>query len=151
AHYLESWSDARAFDGIVTIAQPLIEPLYQGVSIHEFLAALTEESPHDARGLLRRYWRQHLPEVKDDTAFERAWERALRDGFIEGSALKPKDPPTLRREWAQQPQREAVANDTLEINFRPDPAVYDGRFANNGWLQEMPKPITKLTWDNAIF
>jgi molybdopterin-containing oxidoreductase family iron-sulfur binding subunit len=157
AHYLESWGDARAFDGTVSIAQPLIEPLYLGVSIHEFLAALTEESSFDGRGLLRRYWRQHLPKVGDDAAFERAWERALRDGLIEGSALKTKEPKTaLKTDMARQiaePKSgpDPLIPDTFEINFQADPGVYDGRFANNGWLQELPKPISKLTWDNAIF
>ncbi len=155
AHYLESWSDARAFDGTVTIMQPLIEPLYQGVSIHEFLAALTEESAHDGRGLLRRYWWQHLPDISDDISFERAWERCLRDGLIEGSALKPQEPPALKSQWARQqpeapPRANASGSEMLEINFRPDPTIYDGRFANNGWLQELPKPLSKLTWDNAI-
>jgi molybdopterin-containing oxidoreductase family iron-sulfur binding subunit len=176
-HYLESWGDARAFDGTVTIAQPLIEPLYQGVSIHEFLAALTEESPHDGLGLVRGYWREHVPgkarrtefipfigdskrnefrsTAIDETGFERAWERALGDGLIEGTALKPKDPPALKQEWARQqaegpPGANASGSETLEINFRADPTVYDGRFANNGWLQEVPKPLTKLTWDNAV-
>jgi molybdopterin-containing oxidoreductase family iron-sulfur binding subunit len=156
AHYLEGWSDARAFDGTASIVQPLIEPLYQGVTIHELLAALADESPYDGRELLRRYWRQHLPGVKDDKTFEQAWERALHDGLIEGTALKPKEPPALKDQWAKPPVAnasgsEADGGDTFEINFRAEPALYDGRFANNGWLQELPRPITKLTWDNAIF
>ncbi|HEV2948956.1 MAG TPA: TAT-variant-translocated molybdopterin oxidoreductase [Gemmataceae bacterium] len=156
AHYLEGFSDARAFDGTVTLVQPLIEPLYQGVTIHELLSALVDESPFDGRGLLRRYWRQHLPGVSDDKSFEAAWERALRDGLVEGTALKPRDPPALSEKWMQPPVADApdsdrAASETLEISFRPDPTLYDGRFANNGWLQETPKPITKLTWDNAIF
>jgi molybdopterin-containing oxidoreductase family iron-sulfur binding subunit len=157
AHYLESWGDARAFDGTVTFIQPLIEPLYQGMTIHELLSGLVDESPFDGRGLLRRYWREHLPGVKDDKSFDTAWERVMREGMIEGMALKPRDPPRLSEKWASPPQDApgvdapgSPSQEGLEIIFRPDPTLYDGRFANNGWLQELPKPITKLTWDNAI-
>src|SRR5207253_588888 len=98
-----------------------------------------EESAHDGRGLLRRYWRQHLPNVGQDATFERGWERALRDGLIEGSALKPKEPPALKSQWARQqaeisPGANVSGSEAFEINFRADPALYDGRFANNGWL-----------------
>jgi molybdopterin-containing oxidoreductase family iron-sulfur binding subunit len=151
AHFLEGWSDARAFDGTVSIMQPLIEPLYQGVTVHEFLAALADETPYDGRGLLRRYWRQHVPGLTDDKKFEEAWERALESGVMSGTALKPRDPPALRSKWTRAPGAKSVSDSALEINFRADPTIYDGRFANNGWLQELPKPISKLTWDNAIF
>jgi MoCo/4Fe-4S cofactor protein with predicted Tat translocation signal len=142
AHFLESWSDTRAFDGTVTILQPLIAPLYGGKTAHEMLAALAgaDRSSHD---LVRDYWQAQFP----GPSFEHFWRKSLHDGVVAGTASLPVDV-ALRADWDVATAPPTVAPG-LEIAFRLDPAVFDGRFANNGWLQEWPKPITKLTWDNA--
>jgi molybdopterin-containing oxidoreductase family iron-sulfur binding subunit len=143
-HYLETWGDARAFDGTVTIQQPLIEPLYDGRSVLQVLNMLTDQPLSSAQELLKTYWSsQH----KGDD-FEVWWRRAVHDGVVPHSALPIKSV-TLRSGALGAPAKPAPSPSGLEVIFRPDPAIYDGRFANNGWLQELPKPITKLTWDNA--
>jgi len=150
AHYLESWGDARAYDGTVTILQPLIAPLYDGHTAQEVLAALLGTVGYPGHDLVRGYWREHWP--KDNAGnFDRAWEKALHDGVIKGSAFEPKTSLELDGAWKEQKESPPPMRGELEIVFRPDPTLYDGRFANNGWLQELPKPVTKLTWDNAAF
>ncbi len=149
AHYLESWSDARSFDGTVTIIQPLISPLYDGKSAHTLLAAMVRQQPiRSDYEVVSSYWRnQNLwPD------FEKGWRRALHDGMISDSAQPTREvqvkagvlSPTSRPE-----QPKPVAPTDLEILFRPDPNIWDGRHANNAWLQELPKPLNKLCWDNA--
>jgi molybdopterin-containing oxidoreductase family iron-sulfur binding subunit len=146
AHYLESWSDARAYDGTVTIIQPLIAPLYRGSTAHELLAMLLDDAALTSYEIVRNYWRE--PSGAAD--FEAFWRRALHDGLVAGSAL-PSRGVALR---ALPPSDEAEPRPSgaagLDIIFRPDPTIWDGRFANNGWLQELPKPLTTLTWDNAV-
>jgi len=143
-HYLETWGDARAFDGTVSIQQPLIAPLYDGRSAYQLLQEFTDTpdtKPHD---LVKGYWAtQH-----QGADFEAWWRRAVHDGVVAGTALPPKTP-ALHGNAISQPAQKRKLNGKFEVNFRPDPTIYDGRFANNGWLQELPKPITKLTWDNA--
>jgi MoCo/4Fe-4S cofactor protein with predicted Tat translocation signal len=206
AHFLEAWSDARAFDGTATIMQPLIAPLYNGKSAHELLAAFTDAPERSGYDIVRGYWtgpaRAALtgagggqasqgqtsgqasgqqpsgqtpsgapqgpppasaaevpargapaaPAATPSPELERAWRKAVHDGVVPNtrrrertlavradfaSGLAPGAPPPARQEAP------------FEIVFRPDPTVYDGRFSNNGWLQELPKPLTKLVWDNA--
>jgi molybdopterin-containing oxidoreductase family iron-sulfur binding subunit len=230
-HYLEAWGDTRAYDGTVTIMQPLIMPLYNGKSAYELLAAFTENPDRRGYDIIRDYWmnegrttltaaaimeaeRKRLQELTlpslPNTAgpqgrgaagatpsvttgagsptkatatpeFERAWRRALNDGFVANSARKPfggasgggNAPPSGGAQSSANAGAAAVAAATpaptpaattapappapvasggggqFEIVFRTDPCIYDGRFANNGWLQELPKPLTKLTWDNV--
>jgi molybdopterin-containing oxidoreductase family iron-sulfur binding subunit len=143
-HYLESWGDLRAYDGTVTIVQPLIAPLYSGKSAHEVLAALAGQPDRSSYDVVREFWQKRLSSAD----FEKDWQVALHDGVIAGTALPVKSM-ALRAGWLGSEPRERAADSTLEICFRPDPCVWDGRFANNAWLQELPKPITKLTWDNA--
>jgi molybdopterin-containing oxidoreductase family iron-sulfur binding subunit len=144
AHYLEAWSDARAHDGTATIIQPLIAPLYGGKSAHELLAEILGQPGRTGYEIVRDYWKgQHRS--KD---FERFWRAALHDGVIDGTALPAKSVSLKKGIGETGKQRQAGAG-ALEIVFRPDPTIWDGRFANNGWLQELPKPLTKLTWDNA--
>ncbi|MGH7425859.1 MAG: TAT-variant-translocated molybdopterin oxidoreductase, partial [Candidatus Methylomirabilales bacterium] len=145
-HELESWSDARAFDGTVTITQPLIAPLYGGRSAHELLAVLTGLPGRSGYELVRDYWKNQIR--SED--FEGVWRTALHDGLISGTAVPPK-PVSLRPGFKGGSAARPGSPDPggLEIVFRPDPTIWDGRFANNGWLQELPKPLTKLTWDNA--
>lgn len=141
AHALESWSDARAFDGTASLAQPLIAPLYHGRTAHEILAQLLGDDVTQARALVRRQWRKPLPEDSE-------WVAALQSGLIANSAL-PARGAKLRTDFLKQIPAQSHAGESLEILFRPDPTIGDGRWANNGWLQELPKPLTQLTWDNA--
>jgi molybdopterin-containing oxidoreductase family iron-sulfur binding subunit len=143
AHYLESWSDACAYDGTVSIVQPLIDPLYGGKSAHEIITILAGQSGLTGHDLVQGYWK------KQHTAadFEAFWRKSLHDGWITGTAFAPKNV-TLKS--PSLPASEEATADAVELNFRRDPSIYDGRFANNGWLQELPKPLTKLTWDNPI-
>jgi len=143
AHYLESWSDARAYDGTVSIIQPLIEPLYGGKTAHEIISILAGQASLTGRDLVHDYWqKQHT-----GSDFEAFWRKSLHDGWVEGTTYAPK---TVSPKAASFPAAQSASNAGYEINFRRDPSIYDGRFANNGWLQECPKPLTKLTWDNPI-
>jgi Fe-S-cluster-containing dehydrogenase component len=207
AHYLESWSDARAYDGTVSLVQPLIAPLYSGKTAHEMLAAFTDQPDQSSYDILRGYWMRKrgsgrkgvggsenrppgptdfgaqrknanltgnqarpvsspttsalkpaLP-AKGSNEFEEWWSKALSDGFIVGTASTDKKVSLKLTDLSAQggsmpmlpenPNTQVPTPNTLELVFRPDVAIYDGRFANNGWLQELPKPLTKLTWDNA--
>jgi MoCo/4Fe-4S cofactor protein with predicted Tat translocation signal len=144
AHYLESWGDARAADGTVTIVQPLIAPLYGGRSAHELVGAMvSKQAGQSGHDIVRAYWQQRTG--LKDAAFDRFWRKALHDGLVADTAA------AARTVTARPVDAAAVrpAGKGLEILFRADPSVHDGRFANNGWLQELPKPHTKLTWDNA--
>jgi molybdopterin-containing oxidoreductase family iron-sulfur binding subunit len=143
AHYLEAWGDVRAFDGTVSLIQPLIAPLYGGRTAHDVLALLIGEGPVDSYNAVRAFWQSQLTGAD----FEAAWRRALHDGVMPDSAL-PERNVTLRSDWLDTPPSIADPS-SLELAFRPEPSLYDGRFANNGWLQELPRPVTKLTWDNA--
>jgi molybdopterin-containing oxidoreductase family iron-sulfur binding subunit len=142
AHYLEAWSDTRAFDGTVSLVQPLIAPLYAGKSVHEFMALLAGQGDATGYEIVRGYWQQQ----HSGSDFEAFWRKSLNDGFIDGSAL-PARQVTLKA--ASFPATNQAANG-IEINFRRDPSIYDGRFSNNAWLQELPKPLSKLTWDNPV-
>jgi molybdopterin-containing oxidoreductase family iron-sulfur binding subunit len=147
AHYLESWSDARADDGTVTIVQPLIAPLYNGRSAHEVIAAFTDRPERSGHDLVREHWRRQMPSLTDP-AFDKAWRQILHDGVVAATAL-PERPVTLLAGATEAAPASAGPTEGVEINFRPDPTIHDGRFANNGWLQELPKPLTSLTWENA--
>jgi molybdopterin-containing oxidoreductase family iron-sulfur binding subunit len=145
-HFLETWGDARAFDGTVTIQQPLIQPLYGGRSAMQLLQSFTEEPEKTPYDVVKGYWKgQHA-----DGDFEAWWRRAVHDGVVPGTALPVKSV-TVRGEALTARAGARHLGGKLEVIFRPDPTIYDGRFANSGWLQELPKPITKLTWDNAAF
>jgi len=146
-HYLEAWSDVRSLDGTASLVQPLIEPLYDGKSAHELLSALLDEAPRKGYDIVRESWRAARPAEADFDAF---WRKSLHDGFVPGTALAPKAFPVRLSEVAASLASATAAKATdLEAVFRPDPSLLDGRFANNGWLQELPKPLSKLTWDNA--
>jgi molybdopterin-containing oxidoreductase family iron-sulfur binding subunit len=147
AHYLESWSDLRSPDGTVSIVQPLIAPLFGGKTTSECLALLTDQPERSSYDIVRAYWRS----VAGGQKSEAWWRRALHDGKAAKTSMPPRHLP-LRSTWMQaaNPPRSSSTDD-LEIVFRPDPTIFDGRFANNGWLQELPKPLSKLTWDNAAY
>jgi molybdopterin-containing oxidoreductase family iron-sulfur binding subunit len=144
-HFLETWGDARAFDGTVTIQQPLIQPLYGGRSAMQLLQSLTEQPEKTPYDVVKGYWNgQHA-----GTDFEAWWRRAVHDGVVPGTALPEKTVAVHGEALATRAAPRKLGG-KLEVIFRPDPTIYDGRFANSGWLQELPKPITKLTWDNAV-
>ncbi len=176
AHYLEAWSDGRSFDGTVSIVQPLIQPLYGGKSAHEIIATLSERPERNGYDVVREFWManraggageagqaggvvpaataaattapaQPAQPASPAATFELSWRKWLHDGFIAGTAFTPA-PAVLAPDVATRITT-GVAVEGVEINFRRDETIYDGRFANNGWLQELPKPVTKLTWDNA--
>ena len=138
AHYLESWSDVRGHDGTISIVQPLIAPLYNGRSAHEILGVLIgglDETPYQT---VRAYW-------QTQGATDATWRKWLHDGLIAGSALPP-----IAVAAAAPPASTPQPATGIELELRHDPTIYDGRFANNGWLQELPKPQTKITWDNVL-
>jgi molybdopterin-containing oxidoreductase family iron-sulfur binding subunit len=143
AHYLESWSDGRAFDGTASIVQPLIAPLYNGRTAHELLALFTDSSVLPPLETVRDHWRKQ----RKSGDFEAFWRQSLQTGVVPDTRF-PAQNVTLRDDWHRE-QGTEPARRGKEIIFRPDPALYDGRFANNGWLQELPRPVTRLTWDNA--
>ena len=139
AHALEAWGDTRAFDGTVSIVQPLIEPLYGGKSAAELVAMMLGDGRSDY-DRVKEYWREQY----EGADFETAWQTWLHDGLVPDTALPERSVSTT-----ENYSTPSQANEGLEVNFRLDPAVGDGRYANNGWLQELPKPHTRLTWDNA--
>ncbi len=144
-HELEAWGDARAYDGTATIIQPLIAPLYGGKSAIEFVALVNGQSDANGYDLVRAYWqKQHAGD------FETFWRKSLHDGWIEGTTLAAKDFNRVKPDAMELPQTKTVDPTAIELNIRRDPTIYDGQFSNNGWLQELPKPMTKLTWDNAV-
>ena len=178
AHPLETWSDARAYDGTVTIAQPLIAPLYEALSLHEVVGAFTDRPSRRALEIVKDYWsRAHgagtggwtLRDAQGEPyrSTDVFWRRSVHDGFVSGTGVvtpaAATSPELAAAPTGQQPETgrpldlppprppalpsSRSAEQGLEIIFRPDPTIWDGRFANNGWLQELPKPITRVTWD----
>jgi len=216
-HYLEEWSDTRAYDGTVSIVQPLIQPLYQGRSAHELLAVFSPQYDRKPYDIIREYRQRNPPRGQAagasqqeagaggrpqaagaggsrqtagagtqeaatspqsaisapqsasfpqsavsnpqsaaaspvvSTDFETNWRRWVHDGFIPNSALPVKTVSVNTGALAQAltSNQPATSGSQFELVIRTDPTIYDGRFANNGWLQELPKPLSKLTWDNA--
>jgi molybdopterin-containing oxidoreductase family iron-sulfur binding subunit len=146
AHALESWGDAAAYDGTLSLVQPLIAPLAGGRTVAEVLALFAGVDHPDARALLESHWSKQRP-----SDFEAFWQHALTAGVIAGTAS-----PRLSRALAGDALAAAITalplspgGDALEVSFAPDPCVHDGRFTNNPWLLEQPQPLTKLTWENA--
>jgi molybdopterin-containing oxidoreductase family iron-sulfur binding subunit len=183
-HPLESWGDPRAYDGTVTLMQPLIAPLYEAHSVHELLASFTSQPGRRALDIVKDYWTRAFSGGGDWTIrdangarFANAdafWNQAVHDGFIRGTAVTEGGPETPFGSAAAAPTspgrqntpRQPASADSaaavaappagdsaggIEIIFRPDPTIWDGRFANNGWLQELPKPISKVTWDTCAW
>jgi len=150
-HYMEMWSDARAYDGTVSIVQPMIDPMYGGHAAHEFIQSMLEEPDVSAYDAVRANWKAQLS--KGD--FEFNWRKALHDGWIADTAFTPKSVGAKASAQSDEisVQRTAtftnLPSDSVEVAFRPDANVYDGRYANVGWMQEIPRPVTNLSWDNA--
>jgi len=143
AHVLESWSDARDLDGTATIIQPTIRPLADRPTLHQAMARILRD-PRPAREIVRGTWAARWPGRDGDAA----WEEALSLGYVPGTALPPLE---LTVGDLPEPIRtDDDGGDGLELIIRPDPTVWDGTWANNAWLQELPKPLTRLTWTNAV-
>lgn len=148
AHYLESWGDARSWDGTYSVVQPLIDPLLGGKSAIELLALILGEEKSSGLDLVQATFEGIAG--KEDPGL--LWRKTVHDGLLEGSGWSPEAPSlagTAGPESAGGLAELGWKGGPLEIVFYGDPSVYDGRFANNAWLQETPDPITKLTWDNA--
>jgi MoCo/4Fe-4S cofactor protein with predicted Tat translocation signal len=147
AHYLESWGDARTSDGTYVAIQPLIEPLFGGITELEFLAALGGQKPN-AHQIVRETF---SATVSPD---ENAWRTFLHDGFIPKSAAQPVSAQikndVVNQALSGAPKAPSLSKDNLEVVFYRDAKLDDGRYANNGWLQELPDPLTKIAWENAI-
>jgi len=180
AHFLEAWGDVRGHDGSVSIVQPLIEPLFNGHSAVELMAVLLGQPERDGYDIVRAHWQERHAgatgasgEVAAEAVgapaprlglsgtppeFDDFWQMAVHDGVVPGTAAAERQV-ELAETWDLPELRLARAGtgagpappDGLEVVFRPDPTIHDGSHANNGWLQELPKPLTKLTWDNAAF
>jgi len=142
AHYLESWSDVRSYDGTVSIVQPLIEPLYGGHTAHDVIQGMLDDPSVSAYTAVKQTWAAQLG--KGDA--ELNWRKALHSGWIDGTAYTVEASAKLP---SVAPAPVPSSKDAFEIIFRPDPNIYDGRYSNVGWLQELPKPVTSLAWDNA--
>ncbi len=152
SHFMEEWGDGLAYDGTASIAQPLIAPMYATQGATELLAGLAGLSQRKSHDIVKEYWRKQAGGVD----FEHNWRRWLHDGIIEKSAYSAVQPGTVKDGISKAAvsyleSAKAIKAGSVEIQFRAHPNLYDGRFANNAWLQELPDPITKLTWDNAVF
>jgi MoCo/4Fe-4S cofactor protein with predicted Tat translocation signal len=133
AHPLEAWSDARAYDGTVTILQPQVQPLFGGHSAHELLAMLAGDGAPDGEKLVHATWA------------DRDWHQALASGVVPDSAARRSE-----ARLVGAPSLPAPPDRPITLLLRPDPYLWDGRFANSAWLQELPRPLTKLVWDNPL-
>jgi len=150
AHEYEAWSDVRAFDGTISIQQPQMLARGERHSAHELLAVFAGEPTPRGRAIVRGHWqdRARTAAIAD---FDSYWMAALRMGTVPNTAatridLQPRT--DLASAIAPRPLP-APRDDALTVLFRPDCFLWDGRFADNGWLQEMGRPLTRLTWDNA--
>ena len=142
SHSLESFGDARAVDGSATLMQPVVAPLYASRSIHQVADMLLGTADPAADSAVRTTWRATF-----GNDFDARWVRALHDGIVADTQAKPL---TLAARAPALPEAVRAADSELNVMFHPDPTIWDGRFANIAWLQELPKPLSKITWDNVI-
>jgi MoCo/4Fe-4S cofactor protein with predicted Tat translocation signal len=148
AHALEAWGDARGHDGTASIQQPLTAPVYGGKTAIELFAAMLGKPEQTGLDLVAATWKKHFDATVKTGELEPWWQAALESGVLPGTAAKPLAAAAPAMDWVKDAP--VLSEKGLEITFLPDPTVYDGRFADNGWLQECPKPVTKLTWDCAL-
>ena len=165
AHYLESWGDARAVGGTVSVIQPLILPLFGGRTPVEALGLMVSGQDRPGYDIVRETWNPILGEAD----FDKKWNRVLHDGLLAGSELTEVVPNVTGQPFANLARsttsiaasgvvvsgagatssaKGPAESAELEVVFLPSASLHDGRFANDGWLQELPDPLTKLTWDN---
>ncbi|MFZ0500212.1 MAG: 4Fe-4S dicluster domain-containing protein [Steroidobacteraceae bacterium] len=147
AHEYEAWSDVRAFDGTATILQPQIRTQADRRSAHELLALLAGEDRPDGYAVVRSHWQASAKAVGVG-GFDSFWTEALRVGVVPQTAAQAVNV-MVRPDFAQSLAPPASTETGITVLFRPDPFLWDGRFADNGWLQELGRPFTRLTWDNA--
>jgi Fe-S-cluster-containing dehydrogenase component/anaerobic selenocysteine-containing dehydrogenase len=138
-HYMESWGDARAYDGTLSFVQPLIQPMHAGLSLLELLAVFAGELEPDGHAMIVGKYRRGT-----DDAARATWERDLQRGLLPNTAF-----PAEHATAAGAREVAAPVASAMEIAVDGSPSVYDGRFAANPWLQELPQPFTKITWGNA--
>ena len=141
SHFLEAWGDGRAFDGTLSVIQPLIAPLYVSKSEVEVLNALATGLDTSGYDLVRARWQSVLP-----ADFDASWRRVLHDGFLADSQYDRVEPAIS---YSASASPRTVGENELEVVFHLDSTVLDGRFANNAWCQELPDPVTKVVWDNV--
>ena len=149
-HEYEAWSDVRAFDGTITIQQPQLHPRGERHSAHELLALFSGQSTPDGRAIVRGRWQARARDAAIPD-FDSYWMDALSVGAVHGTAASPVEvQPRADLMRALEPRSGAAPRvEELTALFRPDFYLWDGRYADNGWLQEMGRPFTRLTWDNA--
>ncbi len=145
SNFLEEWSDGLGFDGTASIGQPLIQTMYASQGAAELLAGLSGYAQRHSHDIVKEYWRSKL----GGADFEHTWRQMLHDGIIPGTAHASVTPGSAAGGFAKLPA--LPQGKGTEIIFRHHPNLYDGRYANNAWLQELPDPVTKLTWDNAVY
>jgi len=145
-HYFECWGDAMTYDGHVSIVQPQIMPLFDSKSIIQVLSPIVHSKEQSAYDTVKNVWKSNI--IKSGN-FEREWDKVLHDGLYKKPIFKKVNVRPASKISTAVLNNYSLDNDKFEIVFCPSSSVYDGRYANNGWLQEIPKPITSLTWDNA--
>ncbi len=149
AHNLESWGDGLAHDGTVTFQQPLIAPLFNGVTQAELLASFFGDADQGSYGLLRASWDSRATALGlGERVPQAVWEKWISDGYILGTAQADELPADFVAIQNALPVNPSAATG-LEAYFVADYKIWDGRFGNNAWLQELPDPVTKLTWENS--
>jgi MoCo/4Fe-4S cofactor protein with predicted Tat translocation signal len=147
AHYLEAWGDAQSSDGVAAIQQPMIEPIFGGRSAIEVMAMLLDSKDRKGYDLVKNYWTSQWPATsKDNASRDNTWKKTLNDGVIAGTQA-PEVKPTVDSKRIQAVPAPAASG--IEVGFVPSASTWDGRFANNAWMQEIAEPITKLVWGNA--
>ena len=153
AHFLESWGDQATSEGLASVQQPMIEPLYGGKTAAEIVAKVIGYRDGKAHDIVKNYWLGRFGSAKGVSG-EQQWRKALHDGVIAGSQTGETvkvsvDAKKLAAVLLAEAKPAAGEAKTVEVGFYPGASTWDGRFANNGWLQEAPDPMSKLTWGNA--
>ena len=152
SHFLECWGDARSSDGTVGVIQPMIRPLFNSKSNIEVLSVIARDRADSGHELVRERWQKIIA----GGSFESKWRKVLHDGLLADSATKPQLPSIRSKEIAgflgdyARNMPAAPSPSALEVSFSVSTNVWDGRFTNNGWLQELPDPVSKVAWDNIV-
>ncbi|HSP69218.1 MAG TPA: 4Fe-4S dicluster domain-containing protein, partial [Bryobacteraceae bacterium] len=146
AHFLEAWGDARSIDGVAAIQQPMIEPIFGGKSAIEVMALLLDSKDKKGYDLVKNFWTSQWPAASR----ENTWKKTLNDGLVAGTKSAEVKPSVDSRKIQAAVLPAPAAASGIEVGFIPSATTWDGRFANNAWMQEAPDPITKLVWGNVV-